>query len=76
MDKYKCIKPLSVTKYDENEMVTEDEEKLIEVGSEWTLEEDNLSIFGEIRLESESEWLDVCEETLKECFEVVATYPE
>ena len=71
MAKWKCIKSFSVTVYDENENIIEDEweEKQVQLGSEWVRDEDNVPSFSEFRLENDSDWLEVSEETFENCFE-------
>ena len=69
MAKWKCIKSFSVTVYDENENIVEDEEKQVELGSEWIRDDDDVPLLGEIRLEKDSDWLETSEETFENCFE-------
>ena len=73
MEKWKCIKSFSVTVYDENEHIIEDEweEKQVKLGSEWIWDEDNVPSFSEFRLENDSDWLEIDEETFENCFEKV-----
>ena len=72
MGKYKCTESFSVTKYDENESMIEDEEKRVELGTKWHWNGVRDGIFGKIRLENNSEWLEVSEETFDDCFEKVS----
>ena len=67
MDKWKCIKSFSVTKYDGDENIVEDDLQQIEAGSIWENEE--VAPNNEIRLGNDSMWLDISEETFKNCFE-------
>ena len=67
MDKWKCIKSFSVTKFDGDENVIEDVEQQIEVGSIWENEEAAQN--NGIRLGNDSGWLEVNEETFENCFE-------
>ena len=75
MRKWKCIKSFSVTVYDEDEEIIEDEngdiieEQQVELGSEWIRDEDNVPSLSEIRLEKDSDWLEIDEETFENCFE-------
>ena len=76
MDKWKCIKSFSVSVCDEDENITEDEneeheENQVQLGSEWIRDEDNVPSLGEIRLEADSDWLEIDEETFENCFEKV-----
>ena len=67
MDKWKCIKSFSVTKFDGDENVIEDVGQRIEVGSIWENEEAAQN--NDIRLGNDSIWLEVSEETFENCFE-------
>jgi len=77
MDKWKCIKSFSVSVCDENGDIVEDEngdiiednEQQVQLGSEWIRDEDNVPSLGEIRLEADSDWLEIDEETFVNCFE-------
>jgi len=67
MDKWKCIKSFSVTKFDGDENIIEDVGQQIEVGSIWENEEAAQN--NDIRLGNDSMWLEVSEETFENCFE-------
>ena len=69
MGKWKCTKSFSVPFCDENEEIIVDEEKLVELGSEWVRDEDNVPSISEVRLETDSDWLEIDEETFENCFE-------
>ena len=69
MGKWKCIKSFSVLAYDEDEEIIEDEEKQVQLGSEWIRDEDNVPSLSEVRLETDSDWLEIDEEIFKNCFE-------
>jgi len=77
MAKWKCIKSFSVTVCDEDGDIVEDEngdiiednEQQVELGSEWIQDEDNVPSLSEFRLENDSDWLEVSEETFENCFE-------
>ena len=69
MDKWKCIKSFSVSVCDENKIEDEWEEKQVELGSEWIWDKDGFTSFSEFRLENDSDWLEVGEETFVNCFE-------
>ena len=69
MVKWKCIKSFSALAYDEDEEIIGDEEKQVELGSVWIRDEDNVPSLNEIRLEKDSNWLEIDEETFENCFE-------
>jgi len=71
MEKWKCVKYFFVSVCDEDGDIIgdEDEEKQVELGSEWIRDEDNVPSLGEIRLEKDSDWLEIDEETFENCFE-------
>ena len=75
MDKWKCIKSFSVSVCDENGDIVEDEdgdiieEKQVQLGSVWIRDEDNVPSLSKIRLEADSDWLEIDEETFVNCFE-------
>ena len=77
MKKWKCTKSFSVSVCDEDGDIIEDEngdiiednEQQVQLGSEWVWNKDDVPSLGEIRLETISEWLEVSEETFKNCFE-------
>lgn len=76
MKEYKCVKELQVECYDDDGHFTE-ETTTIEVGSVWIDEEDDFRMIdGEIHLikkidEKMCNWLEICNETLSECFEYI-----
>jgi hypothetical protein len=64
---FKCIKGFVVDKYDEHEVLVENESFLVPIDSVWDLSE--ISHMSEVRLESdEYGWLEITLEDLKECF--------
>lgn len=63
---YRCIKGFSVSKYDEHECLIENEEMFVPVDSIWEL--CDFSSLSDIRLDGESGWLEIDEETLKAYF--------
>jgi len=67
MAKWKCTKSFSVTKVDGDENIIESIGQRIEVGSTWENEEAAQN--NDIRLENDSDWLEVSEETFESCFE-------
>ena len=69
MCKWKGIKSFSASVCDENIIEDEWEEKQVQLGSEWIRDEDNVPSLGEIRLEKDSDWLEIDEETFENCFE-------
>lgn len=64
---YKCVKEFSVGLYDEHERLIEGEFVNIPLNSLWEHEEDSYST-SELRLEGDANWIDICRETLAECF--------
>ena len=77
MEKWECIKSFSVSVCDENGDIVEDEngdivednEQQVQLGSEWIWDKDGFTSFSEFRLENDSDWLEVSEETFVNCFE-------
>ena len=70
MSVFKCIKELIVDRLDENESTTGDD-FIVEKETLWELEEQ--AYISDVRLVKLKtyEWLEICEETLKEYFEEV-----
>ena len=77
MCKWECIKSFSVSVCDEDGYIIEDEngdiiednEQQVQLGSVWIRDEDNVPSLSEIRLEADSDWLEIDEETFENCFE-------
>ena len=75
MKKWKCTKSFSVSVCDEDGDIVEDkngdiiEENQVQLGSEWIRDEDNVPSLSEVRLETDSDWLEIDEEIFKNCFE-------
>ena len=75
MEKWKCIKSFSVSVCDEDIIedekgdIIEDNEQQVQLGSVWIRDEDNVPSLSEIRLETDSDWLEIDEETFENCFE-------
>jgi hypothetical protein len=74
--KYKCIKSFVLDKCDEDGFTVENEQISIEQESIWYVDEDDIRITcGEVRLEkiegTNYSWLEISEETLEDCFEIV-----
>ena len=72
MKTYECIKPFNVPYYDiETDDYDESQYFNVEVGSVWEREDNDLSgsyTGADIHLDGDDSWLEVSEETLKECF--------
>ena len=70
MSLFKCIKELIVDELDENESPTGND-VIVEKDTFWELEEE--AYISDVRLVKLKtyEWLEICEETLKEYFEEV-----
>ena len=70
MCKWKCIKSFSVikftmkTKFNENETMIKEQ---VGLGSIWN--KDGFASFSEFRLENDSNWIEISEETFENCFE-------
>ena len=67
MCKWKFIKSFSASVCDGD--IIEDNEQQVQLGSEWVRDEDNVPSLSEIRLEADSDWLEIDEETFENCFE-------
>jgi hypothetical protein len=68
--KYKCIKPLSVQKCDDDGFEIENKYFWVDENSIWQTSDESF-IGGEIHLDSKKGWLEVSNETLKEYFEPI-----
>jgi len=70
MEKWKCIKSFSVTKFT---MKTKFDETMVKqqvgLGSIWN--KDGFASFSDFRLENDSDWIEISEETFENCFEEV-----
>ena len=66
--KYKCIQDFPIEIYDEYGMLT-GEYRNIKAGSIFHRDDYADYIGGEVHLDSENEWIEISNETLKECFE-------
>ena len=68
MEKWKCIKSFSITKF---KRTTEFSETMVKqqvgLGSIWN--KDGSASFSDFRLENDSDWLEIDEETFENCFE-------
>lgn len=79
MKNYICIKPLQLECYDNDGFVVEN--KYVEIGKGEVFQDDELKfrcVGGEdsIRLENDTQWIEITPETLKEHFEEITDNPE
>lgn len=69
---YECIKPFNVPIYDTETDSYDESRFYVEVGSLWQREDDDLfsnSYTGaDVHLDGDYGWVEVSEETLRECF--------
>lgn len=74
---YRCIKDLSVPTCDDDGFTIENERFYIDKGTVWEQDESNFRMVGaldSIRLINieDGSWLEVYQDTLDECFELIA----
>jgi hypothetical protein len=68
MERYQCIEPFSIQKYDEDENIVENEEIQVHSGSEWFWEKDRIASMGEVRLDNDTNWLEISKEMFTSYF--------
>ena len=74
MNRYKCTKPLSIQKYDDDCFIIENEYTEIEVGEVWTEEETEYRLVSgknSVRLTRGLDWIEIDHKTLEAYFDPV-----
>jgi hypothetical protein len=67
---YRCTKEYSVPMMDDSGSLDEENMMIIEVGTEWEIDEDTSHIGGEVHLDSEDgQWIEIERSTLNMYFE-------
>lgn len=71
--KYKCIKDLSIPILDENWYEETGKYIIVKAGQIWIRDDETNNIGADVHLDYEDgNWIEISNETLKECFELVA----
>ena len=65
-EKYTCVKELHLPKYDDHEMLLEEETYVVDKGTEWSMQEH--ASMSDVRLENKTGWIEIAFEDFKNHF--------